>query len=161
MSYSHFLLILLTFLTLGALAADRAPTPASPAVFNRVLFSEGTKSWTLRDLSLYQKLIKAISGKDHLIAYSENSVDDFLLSRILHREALLFEIDPLKTDFSVQRFEFADFSKNEIAAETGMILYALALLEFKKNQVTQKERFVAWMDVLKKKYAVKMKNHGQ
>ncbi|OFZ29826.1 MAG: hypothetical protein A2622_11475 [Bdellovibrionales bacterium RIFCSPHIGHO2_01_FULL_40_29] len=134
---------------------------AQSVAINQVLFSEGGQSWTARDMSLYAKLVKVATGSEKLTLFSEGLVDDFLLSRILKREALLFEIKPQKFELSASaKAELNEFSKREIETEMVMISYALALLEFKQTQVSQKLRFAAWMDVLKRKYSVKMKNHG-
>lgn len=133
---------------------------ASGAVFNQVLFAEGNQSWTTRDFKLYKKIVLLVTKSEKISAFSNTAVDDFLLSRLLKREALLFEIAPQKLVLpALNKSELGEFTKSEVEQELIMISEALALLELKKSQMSQKIRFQAWIDVLKRKYAVKIKSH--
>ena len=69
---------------------------ASIAVFNQVLFTEGSQSWTSRDFKLCKKIVLLVTKSEKMNTFSKNAVEDFLLSRLLKREALLFEIAPQK-----------------------------------------------------------------
>lgn len=132
---------------------------ASQAVFNQVLFTEADVSWTSRDLKLYKKLLQLLTKKEKMTPFSKSSTEDFLLSRLLKREALLFEIAPQKLSMSSSvNSELSGFTKLEIEQEIKMISEALALLDLKSSQVSQKIRFQVWMDVLKRKYSVKIKS---
>ena len=133
---------------------------ASVTVFNQVLFTEGNQSWTSRDFKLYKKIVVLVTKSEKMNAFSKNAVEDFLLSRLLKREALLFEIAPQKLVLpALNKSDLSEFTKSEIEQELVMISEALALLDLKNSQMSQQIRFQAWMDVLKRKYAVKMKSN--
>ena len=141
------------------LAQSNLPT-ASGDVFNQVLFTEGNQSWTSRDFKLYKKIVLLVTKSEKMNAFSKNAVEDFLLSRLLKREALLFEIAPQKLVLpALNKSDLSEFTKSEIEQELVMISEALALLDLKNSQMSQQIRFKAWMDVLKRKYAVKMKSN--
>ena len=73
---------------------------------------------------------------------------------------MLFEIKPKKSDFALgTRADLSEYSKSEIAEETENIELASALLDLKEKQMSQKARFKAWVDVLKRKYSVKIKSN--
>ena len=133
--------------------------PTAPQVVNQILFSEADLSWTLRDFIIYKQLLVTLTKKEKIADFSENALDDFVVSRLLKREALLFEIapQPLVAPLNLRGTDGEVFSKLEIEQETGMIAEALALLQLKQNQMSQRVRFKAWTDVLKRKYSVKMK----
>lgn len=151
------LIVFFILSTAWSAAQEKAP---SASLLNEVLFSEGGQSWTLRDLHLYQKLIRHLEKKEKLSELSEDTVDDFLMSRLLKREAVLFEIQPEKKELtSGLQGNLSEFSKTEILQEEKSIAYAQALLNLKEKQLSQKVRFKAWLDVLKRKYAVKIKAH--
>ncbi len=132
---------------------------AAPQVVNQILFSEADQSWTLRDFKIYKRLLATLTKKEKIADFSENALDDFVVTRLLKREALLFEIAPqsLVAPLNLKGADGEVFSSFEIEQETGMIAEALALLELKQNQMGQRVRFKAWTDVLKRKYSVKMK----
>ena len=161
----YFLIVLFYSGFLAALPNQVSQPSASPVVFNQILFTEGDQSWTSRDFKLYKKIILLVTKNEKLNAFSKDTQEDFLLSRLLKREALLFEIKPQnlalpalsKSEFN--KLELNEFSKSEIDQELSMISDALALVELKNSQMTQKIRFQAWMDVLKRKYAVKIKSN--
>lgn len=125
---------------------------------NAVLFSEGEQSWTQRDFNLYKKILNHIPKKGESVGASESLPDDFLISRLLSREALLFEIHPEKLELSSGfKTDAADYSKVEINEELKVIALSRALLDFKEKQMSQKIRYKAWIEVLKRKYAVRIK----
>lgn len=133
------------------------PDSASSQVMNQILFSESSQSWTSRDFKLYKRVLSLTTASEKLTKFSDSLVEDFLLSRLIKREALLFEIEPKKLPtLSVQK-DLSEFTKAEIEQEAGVIAHALALLDLKSSQVSQKIRFKAWMDVLKRKYSVRLK----
>ena len=113
----------------------------------------------MRDFKIYKQLLVALTKNEKIADFSENALDDFVVSRLLKREALLFEIapQPLAAPLNLRGTDGEVFSRLEIEQETGMIAEALALLKLKQNQMSQRVRFKAWIDVLKRKYFVKMK----
>lgn len=166
-----FLLIIL-FADLSLFAApstNRPPTPVKAVVpeaeqkivtINTVLFSEGNQSWTARDFTLYKKLVRQLTRQDKLTLLSDSLEYDFLISRLLKREALLFEIKPKSFEIPVGPHpELNEFSKAELNEETEIIELSSALLDLKEKQMSQKARFKAWVDVLKRKYNVKIKSN--
>ena len=160
-----FLMCLLTLFSVtaevqAAAAKNRPPVPVkaviseqelNPVTINTVLFSEGTQSWTTRDFNLYKKLVRHLTKQDKLTVLADTIEYDFLVTRLLKREALLFEIKPKKYDFPLNAHpDLAEYSKTEINDEIEIIELAAALLEFKEKQMSQKARFKAWVDVLKR-----------
>lgn len=133
--------------------------PESIHIVNQVLFFESKDSWTSRDLELYQKIKKEVLHKESISQFVDNADEDFLLSRLSAREAVLFEVSPIKLKFSdSQRVAFAGFSQKEIENEMNQIGLALALIDLKESQLKQKLRFKTWLDLLKRKYQVKIKS---
>ena len=125
---------------------------------NTILFSEGNQSWTTRDFNLYKKLVRHLTKQEKLSALADSSEYDFMISRLLIREALLFEIKPDKFESALSTHgDLNEYSKTEINEELETIELASSLLNLKEKQISQKARFKAWIDVLKRKYAVKMK----
>lgn len=142
--------------------ADQPVTEVKPEpkkeLLNQVLFSEGSDSWTSRDFALYRKVISTYLKKEKLSDYAESALDDFIISRLLKREALLFEISPTDTfNYNPSKLGPGEYSKKEIETELKDLAYAEALLNLKEKQMAQKARFKAWIDVLKRKYLVKIK----
>ena len=130
------------------------------ATINTVLFSEGNQSWTSRDFNLYKKLVRHLIRQDKLSSLSDTIEYDYMISRLLKREALLFEIEPKKYDFVLgTHSDLSEYSKLEINEEIEIIELASALLDLKEKQMSQKARFKAWVDVLKRKYSVKIKSN--
>ena len=142
---------------LSNLPDDLQSDSAGSQVMNQILFSESSQSWTSRDFKLYKRVLSLTTASEKLTEFSDSLVEDFLLSRLLKREALLFEIEPKKLPTLSAQKDLSEFSKAEIEQEIGVIARALALLDLKSSQVSQKIRFKTWMDVLKRKYSVRLK----
>lgn len=157
-----FLVLLFSFSALAQNQEAATPPTAQPAqkeIFNQVLFTEGNQSWTLRDFNLYKKLVSTYLKHDKISEYSDSIVEDFLISRLLKREALLFEIKPSSIiPTNAVALSSNEFTKKEIEQESKDLAYAVALLNLKEKQMGQKPRFKAWIDVLKRKYQVKIKS---
>ncbi len=152
-----FFFVIFISSSLGAANTEQVVAPHL-TTFNQIVLSEGATSWTSRDLKLYKKLIKSLTKKDRISDLSKDLIEDFMISRLLRREAVLFEIQPNKLEIrNSEKAELAEFSKSEISAEIAAISYAAALLNLKETQMSQQARFKAWIDVLKRKYAVKIK----
>ena len=146
--------------------AENSASVVQQTTINAVLFSEGNESWTQRDLNLYKKLVQHLFHKEKLSEFSDSIRDDFLISRVVKREAILFEIEANKIKLnklnklnSTSYADLSEYSKNEIHSEVDAISFASALLELKEKQMNQKARFKAWVDVLKRKYNVKIKSN--
>ena len=126
---------------------------------NQVLFYESKQSWTSRDQELFNKLKKEVVQKERLSAFTETSDEDFLLSRLSAREALLFEVTPFKFKITeAERNALAGYSRPEIDEELNHLGLAVALVELKESQLKQKLRFKTWLDLLKRKYQFKIKS---
>ncbi len=140
----------------GAQANVQATVPTS--ALNEVIFSEADQSWTARDLQLYEKLVNQVLRRKTLSPWSENITQDFLLSRLVHREAILFGVSPEKDSLTqLDRKALAAFSKNEIEVELLRINYINMFINLKENQLKQKERFITWFSHLRRKYQARMK----
>jgi hypothetical protein len=150
-------MILLKFFLCLALLSWAAPENAP--VINQVLFYESKQSWTARDLELFEKIKKEVLHKDRIGQFVENNDEDFILSRLSAREALLFEVSPVKLKMSdSQKSAFNGFSQKEIENELSEIGLAMSLIDLKESQLKQKLRFKTWLDLLKRKYQVKVKS---
>ena len=131
----------------------------SAPIVNQVLFYESKQSWTARDLDLFEKIKKEVLHKDRIGQFIENRDEDFILSRLGAREAMLFEVSPQKLKLSdAQRAALNGFSQKEIDNELSQIGLAMSLIELKESQLKQKLRFKTWFDLLKRKYQVKIKS---
>lgn len=139
-------------------SVSAAPT-STPVVINQVLFYESKQSWTERDHELFEKIKKLALEKSRLSQYTENNDEEFLLSRLATREALVFELTPSKLWLSEsQRQSLSGFSAKEIENELKQMALAVALIDMKESQLKQKLRFKTWFDLLKRKYQVKIKS---
>ncbi|MBC7419524.1 MAG: hypothetical protein H7328_02235 [Bdellovibrio sp.] len=126
-------------------------------VLNQILFSESEQSWSTRDMNLFEKVM-LILNKKNISPWSEGRNEDFLLSRLSHREALLFGVTPEKLKISeADRKKLSEYSTKEVDAELERISYVLMFVDLKENQLKQKDRFVIWMNHLKRKYQAKIK----
>lgn len=105
------------------------------------------------------KIKKQALPAERLSQFTENDDEDFLLSRLSAREAILFEVAPTKIKLSEQqRQSLTGFSNQEIEAELKEIALAAGLVELKESQLQQRLRFKTWFDLLKRKYQVKIKS---
>lgn len=128
-------------------------------VVNQVLFYESKQSWTARDLDLFEKIKKEVLHKDRIGQFVESKDEDFILSRLGAREAMLFEVSPQKIKLSdAQRAALRGFSQKEIDNELSQIGLAISLIDLKESQLKQKLRFKTWLDLLKRKYQVRIKS---
>lgn len=151
-------MMIISFILLFGISISSA-APEASQVINQVLFYESKQSWTERDLELYEKIKKEIVHKDRISQFTENKDEDFLLSRLSAREAMLFEVSALKFKLSeAQRASLAGFSSKEVDSELNQLGLALALVDLKESQLKQKLRFKTWFDLLKRKYQVKIKS---
>lgn len=131
----------------------------SVQVINQVLFFESSQSWTSRDFELFEKVKKEVLQKSRISQFTESENEDFLLSRLSAREALLFEVIPAKFRLSeAQKKSFSDYSTKEIDEELSQLGLATSLIDIKEDQLKQKIRFKTWLDLLKRKYQVRVKS---
>ncbi|MBY0555244.1 hypothetical protein K2P97_11990 [bacterium] len=133
---------------------------AQSTVLNEVLFSVGGVSWTARDRQLYETVIREVYTRDKISKFSLKTKEDFLISRLSAREAEAFDLQPEKnkTADAVKK-KFNEFSAAEIESEVNQISKALTIVELKENQLKQQDRFDAWVELLKRKYQVKIKSN--
>ncbi|MBC7741293.1 MAG: hypothetical protein H7061_03790 [Bdellovibrionaceae bacterium] len=152
--------LLIIFVLNSTLIVSAASAPGGTVILNKILFSESEQSWTLRDLEIYQKTLAVATDKKKISDWSENSSEDFLLSRLCFREAKLFEVTPEKIKISeADRKKMGEYSPKEFEEELNRVAFALMFIELKSNQIKQKERFKPWVDHLKRKYQVKYKTN--
>lgn len=134
------------------------PAASGREVVNEVLFSLTGESFTSRDLRIFGAVLKEIFHRDRLGEFSADAFQDFILSRLAYREAQVFE---LKVDAraisEAEHRRLAAFSAAEVAREADIIAKSLNWIELKENQVKQRERFNIWLDVLKRKYQLRIK----
>jgi hypothetical protein len=156
------LFLILSFIpVLGwtAQVPGNTPPQSAPQVVNQILFYESQQSWTARDRELYEKIKKEVLQKSRISQFAENGDEDFLLSRLAVREAVLFEVTPNKYHvLDLQRAGLSDFSGKEVEEELKQLGLATSLIELKESQLKQKLRFKTWFDLLKRKYQVKIKS---
>ncbi|WP_148284969.1 hypothetical protein [Pseudobdellovibrio exovorus] len=129
-------------------------------VINEALFSlAGNETSTTRDLALYKSVLTEVFRKKNLSQYSANGVQDFLLSRMAYKEAQVFSLKPeaVKISDSVRK-KLEAYDKAELDREANLITQSLAWIELKENQLKDRERFQNWIDVLKRKYQLKIKS---
>ena len=127
--------------------------------FNKILFSIGTSSWSLRDREAYQAVLTEVFQKKALSEYSKNPENDFLLSRLSYKEAGVFELSPsekIKVSEAARK-KLAAFSPEEVLRETDYISKAAILVEIKESQQKDVKRFNTWFELLKRKYQVRLK----
>lgn len=144
--------LLALFFSLAIAAPNEGP------VINQVLFYESKQSWTSRDLELFNHIKKEVLKKSRLSQLADTDHEDFLLSRLAAREAILFEVTSVKIRLAdTQKQSLQNFSNKEIDEELAQVGRALTLIELKESQLNQKMRFKTWFDLLKRKYQVKIK----
>ena len=168
MSVNFFKIALLVVLTSAPICqaaenqsgVENHSTDKPFATMNAILFSEGEQSWTQRDFNLYKKILNYIPKKENPAGMPDSLADSFLISRMLGQEAEQFEIQPEKLELSSGfKTELVEYSKAEINEELKIIALSRALLDLKEKQMSQQIRFKAWIEVLKRKYAVKIKSN--
>jgi hypothetical protein len=156
-----YIFLILVFLNFNSWSAeDSVKFPKDVMTLNQILFSESAQSWSARDFNLFQKVKFEIVAQKKMSQFSENEAEDFLLSRLAAREALLFKVTPIKLKLSeVQKKSLlSEYSVAEIESELTEISLSQALIELKETQLKQKLRFKTWFDLLKRKYQVKIKS---
>lgn len=145
-------ILLLSFLCAYANAAERTE-------INKVLFSVGNQSWTMRDLELYQSVLNVVFNKKVLSQYSKDEFNDFLVSRVSLKEADVFQISYVKQAITEpERKKLVAFTREEIEKEVTAIAKADALIEIKENQHKDTGRFNTWLELMKRKYVVRIKS---
>ncbi|MCC2679526.1 MAG: hypothetical protein K0R29_2102 [Pseudobdellovibrio sp.] len=126
---------------------------------NKVLFSVGDQSWTMRDMDLYRSVMSDVYKKKSLTQYSKDEFNDFLVSRISLKEADVFQISfDKKVPTEPERKKLAAFTRDEIDKEVTAIAKAEALIEIKENQHKDSARFNTWYELMKRKYVVRIKS---
>lgn len=138
--------------SLGAYAAERTE-------LNKVLFSVGDQSWTLRDMELYRSVMSDIYKKKSLTQFSKDEFNDFIVSRISLKEADVFQISyDKKAVTEAERKRLAAFTKEEVDREVTAVAKAEALIEIKEAQHKDNARFNTWYELMKRKYVVRIKS---
>ncbi len=152
MPFKSFITVLLILTGFSAYAVERTE-------LNKVLFSVGEQSWTLRDMELYQSVMSDIFKKKTLSAFSKNEFNDFLVSRISLKEADVFQISyDKKAVTEAERKRLTAFTKEEIDREVTAVAKAEALIEIKESQHKDTARFNTWYELMKRKYVVRIKS---
>lgn len=147
------------FLSITADIAVLAATDEKVQVVNEILFSVAGEPSTSRDMQLYKAVLNEIFQKNKISKFTKKFSDDFLLSRLSYKEAVVFELTGTKMKESdAARRKMADFSKAEIDREIDVVSKALELIEIKENQVKLQARFDTWFELLKRKYQLKLKS---
>lgn len=153
----NILVVLLSFFVLPAESAE-APS-AQEFLVNEILFTMDGESLTLRDLKLYQAVLREVFKKDRLSDFNLKEPEDFLLSRVCYREAKTFETQGVPYKITEQnKKKLVDFTDDEIEIESASIAKAIGLIEIKESQLKQKERFFAWFELVKRKNQVRIKS---
>lgn len=132
---------------------------AESAEINKVLFSVGNQSWTMRDMEIYRGVLNSVFKKKSLSQYSKDEFNDFLVSRVSLKEADVFQISYDKQSLTEQeRKKLSSFTREEIEKEVTAIAKAEALIEIKENQHKDIGRFNTWLELMKRKYVVRIKS---
>lgn len=129
-------------------------------VINEALFSlAGNDTSTTRDLAIYRAVLLEVFQKKNISQYSPNEVQDFLLSRMAYKESQIFSLkpDPVAVSDSAKK-KLEAFDKVELDREVQLISQSLSWIELKETQLRDRERFNNWVDVLKRKYQLKIKS---
>lgn len=133
-------------------------------VVNQVIYSSHKKSWTLRDLQLYQKIMNKYFQLDRISEISENASDDFLLSRLAFIESETFGMQSSDSNLPMPEVQkkleadMAEYTLKEVFTEIKLIHAARQFLSLKKSQVLENERLRSWYEVLKRKNSIRKKN---
>lgn len=134
----------------------------SSVTLNEVIFSITGESYTSRDQALYRQILSQVFGKTRISEFSETDLQDFVLSRLADKEAQGFNFKAEKnyTLTEAARKKMSAYSEDSINAEVEIVARSLQWIELKKNQLEQRERFNVWLDVLKRKYQLRLKASG-
>lgn len=132
---------------------------AGPFDLNEILIAESLESWSKRDFELFKKLKIQVYKKSLLSQFSENEIEDFVLSRLSFHENVLFELsyEPVLLTEVQKKSLSGEYTDEEIQKELNRIGQALVMIELKESQLKQKVRFKTWFDLLKRKYQLKYK----
>lgn len=132
---------------------------AGPFDLNEILIADSLESWSKRDFELFKKLKIQIYKKSFLSQFSENEIEDFVLSRLSFHENVLFELsyEPILLTEGQKKSLSTEYTDEEIQKELSRIGQALVMIELKESQLKQKVRFKTWFDLLKRKYQLKYK----
>jgi len=132
---------------------------AESAEINKVLFSVGNQSWTMRDMEIYHGVLNGVFKKKSLSQFSKDEFSDFLVSRVSLKEADVFQISYDKVAVTEpERKKLSAFTREEIEKEVTAIAKAEALIEIKENQHKDIGRFNTWLELMKRKYVVRVKS---
>lgn len=158
MPRSLFIYILLVGSPL--LATPQSGDVSAPTeVINEVLFTVSGEVKTQRDLDLYRDLLTQIFQKKLISQYSKNIAEDFLLSQLAVREAAVFELRADVPQLTLQQKKlFADYPPTELERELRQVADSIALVEIKESQLKQRARFITWVELLRRKYQVRLKS---
>lgn len=145
-----------------ALLAPPAATAQTSATVNEVVFSITGESYTSHDMALYRQTLNTVFGKTRISEFSETDLQDFILSRLADKEAQGFSFKPEKnyTVSEAARKKMSAYNEDSFNAEVEIVARSLQWIELKKNQLEQRERFNVWLDVLKRKYQLRLKSPG-
>lgn len=113
-------------------------------------------------MALYRQTLNTVFGKTRISEFSETDLQDFILSRLADKEAQGFSFKPEKnyTVSEAARKKMSAYNEDSFNAEVEIVARSLQWIELKKNQLEQRERFNVWLDVLKRKYQLRLKSPG-
>lgn len=135
-------------------------------IVNEILFSAAGESLTLRDEQIYRGVLAEIFQKNKISQFTKKTSDDFMLSRLSYKEALVFglqgaEIKGIEAKINeAMKKKLIEYSRVKINREVLVIAKALALIEIKEAQLKEKDRFYTWFEIIKRKYQVKLKSRS-
>lgn len=129
------------------------------SLVNEILFSVAGESFTARDQQIYELVLKEVFQKEKLSEFTTKKSDDFLLSRLCFVEAKTFDLKGVDVAVTANtKKKLSDFSDTEISHEVEVVAKSLALIDIKEAQIKQKARFISWLELIKRKYQVKIKS---
>lgn len=136
-----------------------ADVTVSTEVINEVLFTVAGEARTQRDLELYRAVLSQVFQKKQIGQYSKNPAEDFLLSQLAVREAEAFDLQAEVPRLSAQqKKQFSSYSTPDLEREIRQVAESIALVEIKENQLKQQARFASWVELLRRKYQVRIKS---
>jgi len=150
------------FLGCGLWAATPASsdlTSASATLVNEVLFTLSGEARTQRDMELYRDVLAEVFDKKRIGPYTKSLPEDFLLSQLASREASAFDLQAEPPSLSTaQKKKLSAYPPEELERQVRELSRAMALIEIKENQLKQEPRFTSWVDLLKRKYQLRVKS---